>query len=111
MATRISVTPDKDGLIHITCGGADLELQVSPQAGGAPTSAGPLPKDPGNWPILSLVGHVWSAPDVVTPPPSGQPLRIRADVIDVHALYDMAKTLPADGLSPGAAVVHVDLRR
>jgi hypothetical protein len=111
MAIRVSVTPDKDGLIHITCGGADLELEVAPQAGAAAPSAGPLPDDPGPGPILSLIGRAWSPPDVVVTPSGGRPLSIHAHVIDVHALYDIARKLPGEGRRPGVATVHVDLRR
>jgi hypothetical protein len=112
MATRISVTPDKDGLIHITCGGADLELDIGGGSGGGSTSsAGPIPKDPTHSPILSLVGRTWNTPDVVAAPLRGRPLVIHAQVIDVHALDALARKFPGEGMEPGMAAVHVDLRR
>jgi hypothetical protein len=111
MTTRISVTPDKNGRIHITCDGADLELDIGGGSGGPAPSAGPLPPDPGSVPILSLVGPSWKMPDDVTPPPVGHPLMIRADVIDFHALHAIAGELPDEGREPGVALVHVDLRR
>jgi hypothetical protein len=44
MATRVHVVPDANGIIHITCDGADLELQIVPPPGaGAPP---PPPVDP-----------------------------------------------------------------
>jgi hypothetical protein len=41
MATRIHVVPDAHGIIHITCDGADLELQIDP-----PPDAGAPPPPP-----------------------------------------------------------------
>ena len=128
MATRISVTPDKDGLIHITCGGADLELEVTPAGGGSSAAPTPKPKagagkdpttggilslvgpNPTKGPILSLRGKSWDVPETIVRPAKDHALSVRADTIDVHALHALAKKLPGGGKHPDAPAIHIHLR-
>lgn len=112
MTTRISVTPDGNGIVRITCDGADLELYVQPPAtgGSSGSSAGPsgiATGDHSTHTVLSFTGPQWHLDRA---PPRGDHLEIHADVIDVHKLHGLAQHMDASQSEAAQAEVKIHLR-
>jgi hypothetical protein len=118
MTVRVKVTPDADGVVRLTCGGSDLELEVQPAAGGGSStspggtsSAGGSGHNPIGDTILSLRGATWRVSGAEAEA-LGQPTKriaIDADTIDVHAVAALAERYERRHPTAPKPLFHINL--
>jgi hypothetical protein len=118
MSVRVKVTPDADGIVRLTCGGSDLELDVQPAPGGGSAaspggsaSSGGAGHNPIGDTIFSLRGATWRVSGAEAEA-LGQPTKtiaIDADTIDVHAVAALAERYERRHPTAPKPLFHINL--